>query len=173
MFRDNNCMPSYMNLCCWFDFDLKRSSHSIAQSVVLCSCHSCMISHVDFKYCTGSAGGSVSNTADIQLFWDVTPCCGRVVLEVSGDHCPRMLDPWTVHPTQHQVQKTWTLMRYFRDICLEGLRTSIKKSVKLAVLRPRIEWGICWHVWSISCLASWGWELTQVKGQRAITRTVV
>jgi len=52
-----------------------------------------MISHVDFKYCTGSAGGSVSNTADIQLFWDVTPCCGQVVLEVSGDHSPRMLDP--------------------------------------------------------------------------------
>jgi hypothetical protein len=76
MFIDDNCMPSYMNLYFWFDFNLKRSSHSLVQSVVLCSYHSFMISHVDFKYCTGSAGGSVSNTAEVWLFWDVTPCCG-------------------------------------------------------------------------------------------------
>jgi len=93
MFIDNNCVPSCVNLCCWFDFNLKRASHSVVQSVVLCSCHSFVISHVDFKCCTESAGGSVSNTAEVLLFWDVTPCCRRVVLEVSKYHSPRILDP--------------------------------------------------------------------------------
>jgi hypothetical protein len=94
VFINNNCMPSsYMNLCCWFDFNLKRSSHSLVQSVVLCSCHSFMISHEDFKYCKGSTGCSVSDTAEVRFLWDVMPCCGRVVLQVSEDHSPRMLDP--------------------------------------------------------------------------------
>jgi hypothetical protein len=81
VFMNNNCRPSsYMNLCCWFGFNLRRSSHSLVQSVVLCSSHSFMISHEHFKYCKGSAGGSVSDTAEVWFLWDVTPCCGRVVL---------------------------------------------------------------------------------------------
>ena len=93
MFIEKNCMPSYLNLCCWFDFNLQKSSYSHVQSVFLCSYHSFMVSFVDLKDCTGSACSSVSNTAEVWLLWDVTPCCGLVALEVSKDHSPGMLYP--------------------------------------------------------------------------------